>query len=232
MRNSAKTLLVSFSIAAAAAAFALPAANAAVNNGDSKFKLFEATPKAERVEAKEATPKAERIEPDTNRQIVVEPRQKTPVATLNPVIDEVEPTPQKEFSKPQKEAAAKPKQKPETTEQPEVTEKPEADEDVFAPQKKTEEEKVEMPTVFTEKQKKLFEALGADEQKTLVAKLIKKYGYDSMYPKNVTRKYAEDYKAKQSHRSYGDHYSYNDDSYTGGYNSYSSGYGSGYTNCQ
>lgn len=231
MRNSAKTLLVSFSIAAAAAAFALPAAIAATDNADSKFKLFEATPKAERVQAKEATPKAERVEPDTNRQIVIEPRQETPeipVATLNPVIDEVEPTPQKEFS----EAAAKPKPKPEITEQPEVTEKPEAEEDVFAPQKKAEEEKVEMPTVFTEKQKKLFEALGADEQKTLVTKLIKKYGYDSMYPKNVTRKYAEDYKAKQSYRNEGDRYSYNDDSYTGGYNSYSSGYGSGYANCQ
>ena len=220
MTITTRSVLLSASIAAITAIGIVSGANAATDDAGSKFKTFEATPKAPRVEIKEATPKAPRVEPDTNRQIVVEPRQErveTPVANLNPPVDEqlINET------EPQLEAAAKPKVKPDTS-------APEAPEDVFAPQTKAEAEKVEMPTVFTEKQKSLFEALGADEQKQLVEKLVKKYGYDTMYPKNVTRKYVEDYKAKQSYADRDDHYSYNDT----GYNSYSSGYGSGYANCQ
>ena len=211
MNRTIKTVALSLSIVTLAATSSMSAAEAATNASDGKFKTFQATPKAPRVEK------------EVPRQIVVEPRQevdKTPVAVLTPDQKPVvaEPAPAKPVitDEPEQQAAATPPAKPED---------PDA---AFAPQTQAEAEKVEMPTVFTDKQKELFNALGASEQKALVERLVKKYGRETMYPKAVTRNYIEDHKSKQSHSdSYQYNYSYDEPAYE----RYTS-YGSGYTNCQ
>ena len=78
-----------------------------------------------------------------------------------------------------------------------VEETNKVDEDVFAPQAKVETTKVEIPTVFNEKQKALFDDLEVDEQVVVVKRLIKKYGYDALYPTQTKAKFHNNYSTKQ-----------------------------------
>ncbi|MGI9464974.1 MAG: hypothetical protein ACR2OM_13590, partial [Aestuariivirgaceae bacterium] len=171
MKHTAKALLLSLTVTTAAAALIIPAATAETVAETPDFKTFE------------ATPKAPRKEPVKERQIVVEPKQEiapktdtTPIANLtDPVetVDTKQPEPEQKLVESTEENEDKPA----------IEDKPGLDEDTFAPKTKAEADKVEMPTVFTEKQKELFEKLDAEQQADLVKKLVKKHGYDTMYPK-------------------------------------------------
>jgi hypothetical protein len=89
------------------------------------------------------------------------------------------------------------------------------DEDVFAPQIETKTVKVEMPTIFTEKQKGLFIALSGEDQTVLVKGLIKKYGYNTLYPAAVASNNHETYSNYHSPRKYNN----NSDGYNNNYHS-------------
>ena len=107
------------------------------------------------------------------------------------------------------------------------------DEDVFAPQVKTKTAKVEMPTIFTEKQKGLFNALSDEDQTILVKGLIKKYGYNTLYPAAVASNNYDTYSNYHSPRKYNNNYN---DSYNNGYrysnqSSYSNSYSTHSNGC-
>ena len=209
MKHSVTALLVTLTVTAASSAAVTAVAQAAPGDTASKFETFDATPKAPRKDVV------------TDRQIVVEPRiaapKAPPVASLPKPVETIEPA--KEIPQPQAQIIQQ-----ETTQ-------PSLDEETFAPQPKTKAAKVEMPTVFTETQKDLFAKLSPAEQTAMVKKLIAKYGYDAMYPADVSRTYLDDYSAKQS--KVDDHY-YDQSSYedTGYNSSYTTSYGSSYNNCQ
>ena len=236
MKQSMTALMLSLTVTTAAAALAIPAVQAADDGASSKFETFDVTPKA---------PRKDDV---TARQIVVEPKQETPkepeVAKLdNPVVEEVAPA-----EKQQAIAADTPEKPAEdkvetTAEAPKQTEEkvaaPKIDEDAFAPKTAEKAKKVEMPTVFTDEQKELFNKLSPEQQATLVEKLVKKYGHETMYPKNVSRDYLKEYKTTPSYQDdhYGDDDSYGYDDGYGNQSSYGYGYyGSSYKtnayNCQ
>lgn len=187
MKRSLTAAALSLAVAAATCQLTASNAFAEPDEEGTAATLFQPKSKAQATEPTEKT--AAPTDATSARQVVVEPTQDNAVvgAVDNEVEDKVAPPPAPE--------------KPDVTQKHTETEGTGIDENLFAPQTTVTEPKVEVPTVFTDKQKGLFSKLTAGQQRELVEKLVKKYGYDTMYPKKVTRKYLEDYRKRRS-RSY------------------------------
>jgi hypothetical protein len=212
MKNPVSKLLLALALTTSSAAFVFSSAN---------------TVEAQSLTGKSNTTRIAVVDKDreNTRQIVVQQKeQKADFIDIAPVAKlERPPITQKIVVVDKSDEFEKAPPKQEITEEvptdlvENVEKTPEiVDEDVFAPQIETKTVKVEMPTIFTEKQKGLFIALSGEDQTVLVKGLIKKYGYNTLYPAAVASNNHETYSNYHSPRKYNNNYS---DSYNNNYHS-------------
>ena len=211
MKNPVSKMLLALALTTASAAFVFSSANAVegqaltgkantriavIDKDKESTRQIVVEQKDEEADALEIAPVAKLQRPPITQKIVVvdkgEELEKTP--PKQEIIEEV-PT----------DIVEKVEKSPEIV-----------DEDVFAPQVKTKTVKVEMPTIFTDKQKGLFEALSNEDQTILVKGLIKKYGYNTLYPTDVASNNTQTYSNYHSPRKHRNSYS---NSYNNNYHS-------------
>jgi len=211
MKNSVSKTLLALALTTASAAFVFSSANAdqgvaltgkastriaVIDKKDEKSRQIVIEERNEKADELEIAPVAKLERPPISQKIVVvdkgEELEKTP-----PQQEIIEEEPNDIVEKVEKS--------------PEIV-----DEDVFAPQVKKKTVKVEMPTIFTAKQQRLFNALSDEDQTTLVKSLIKKYGYETLYPTDVASNNTKTYSNYHSPRKYRDSY---DNSYNNNYHS-------------
>jgi hypothetical protein len=235
MKNPVSKLLLALALTTSSAAFVFSSANAAegqsltgksntnriavVDKGRENTRQIVVQQKEQKADSIDIAPVAKLERPPITQKIVVVDKG-----------DEFEKTPLKQeetIEQVPTDIVENIDRTPELEKTPEIV-----DEDVFAPQVKTETVNVEMPTIFTERQQTLFKALSDEDQTVLVKGLIKKYGYNTLYPAAVASNNHETYSNYHSPRKYNNNYSnsYNNNYHSSNDNGYRYSNQSSYSN--